>query len=207
MADPLTALMYAVQVMNFLRTLIERTLKEREDSAVEPMPPSILGPEDDSGPHGPSLSLLDREANNNNHDEGEVQAHVPGELALDSSTPSPERKLTTESSPLSFLDSIENIIPCRSCTLVNDCPCEIVSKVNSLVNAVQDSYSAGPSGKAPKNNCESKPEQLGSSDLKKGLRKAKDRHLVMQPVEKEVGVKASILGRSNSRVELTEAWR
>ncbi|MCD7467249.1 hypothetical protein HAX54_004578 [Datura stramonium] len=36
MADPLTALMYAVQVMNFLRTLIEKTLKEREDSLVEP---------------------------------------------------------------------------------------------------------------------------------------------------------------------------
>ncbi|PKI38510.1 hypothetical protein CRG98_041075 [Punica granatum] len=33
MADPLTALMYAVQVMNFLRTLIEKTLREREDSA------------------------------------------------------------------------------------------------------------------------------------------------------------------------------
>ncbi|KAK1299702.1 hypothetical protein QJS10_CPB13g01561 [Acorus calamus] len=35
MDDPLTALMYAVQVMNFLKTLIIRTLKERQNSVVE----------------------------------------------------------------------------------------------------------------------------------------------------------------------------
>ncbi|KAI3444363.1 hypothetical protein Pfo_001028 [Paulownia fortunei] len=33
MADPLTALIHAVQVMNFLKTLIMKTLREREDSA------------------------------------------------------------------------------------------------------------------------------------------------------------------------------
>jgi hypothetical protein len=33
MADPLTALIHAVQVMNFLKTLIIKTVKEREDSA------------------------------------------------------------------------------------------------------------------------------------------------------------------------------
>lgn len=34
MADPLTALMYAVQVMNFLRMLILKALKERQQSTV-----------------------------------------------------------------------------------------------------------------------------------------------------------------------------
>ena len=33
MSDPLTALMHAVQVMNLLKTLIMRTLREREESA------------------------------------------------------------------------------------------------------------------------------------------------------------------------------
>ncbi|KAK2965522.1 hypothetical protein RJ640_008872 [Escallonia rubra] len=33
MADPLTALIHAVQVMNFLKTLITKTLREREESA------------------------------------------------------------------------------------------------------------------------------------------------------------------------------
>jgi hypothetical protein len=34
MADPLTALIHAVQVMNFLKTLILKTVKEREDAAI-----------------------------------------------------------------------------------------------------------------------------------------------------------------------------
>ncbi|MED6156909.1 Rho GTPase-activating protein 1 [Stylosanthes scabra] len=44
MADPITALMYAVQVMNFLKTLILRTLRERKDSVVEPSPRLYLEP-------------------------------------------------------------------------------------------------------------------------------------------------------------------
>ncbi|XP_010914388.1 rho GTPase-activating protein 2 [Elaeis guineensis] len=35
MSDPLTALMHAVQVMNFLKTLILKTLREREEAATE----------------------------------------------------------------------------------------------------------------------------------------------------------------------------
>lgn len=35
MADPLTALIHAVQVMNFLKTLIMKTLREREEAAAE----------------------------------------------------------------------------------------------------------------------------------------------------------------------------
>lgn len=48
--DPLTALMYAVQVMNFLKTLIEKTLRERGSRLVlhqEPGPHG--GPPDDEG--------------------------------------------------------------------------------------------------------------------------------------------------------------
>lgn len=35
MADPLTALIHAVQVMNFLKTLMVRRLREREKAAAE----------------------------------------------------------------------------------------------------------------------------------------------------------------------------
>lgn len=44
MADPLTALMHAVQVMNFLKTLILRTLRDREDAILDAKPTSP-GPE------------------------------------------------------------------------------------------------------------------------------------------------------------------
>ncbi|KAI3732864.1 hypothetical protein L1987_64074 [Smallanthus sonchifolius] len=52
MADPLTALMYAVQVMNFLKTLIVKTLREREDVIVEAGPASRFDHFDENnGPH------------------------------------------------------------------------------------------------------------------------------------------------------------
>ncbi|KAL3655234.1 Rho GTPase-activating protein 1 [Castilleja foliolosa] len=47
MSDPLTALMYAVQVMNFLKTLIIKTLKQREDSLGETCPTTQLEPSDE----------------------------------------------------------------------------------------------------------------------------------------------------------------
>lgn len=57
MDDPLTALMYAVQVMNFLKTLIEKTLRERQDSVVEQAHVCPLQPSDESGHQSPSQSL------------------------------------------------------------------------------------------------------------------------------------------------------
>ncbi|KFK23138.1 hypothetical protein AALP_AAs65178U000700 [Arabis alpina] len=57
MDDPLTALMYAVQVMNFLKTLIEKTLRERQDSVVELPHVFPLEPSDESGNQSPSQSL------------------------------------------------------------------------------------------------------------------------------------------------------
>ncbi|CAD5332370.1 Rho GTPase-activating protein 1 [Arabidopsis thaliana] len=57
MDDPLTALMYAVQVMNFLKTLIEKTLRERQDSVVEQAHAFPLEPSDESGHQSPSQSL------------------------------------------------------------------------------------------------------------------------------------------------------
>lgn len=51
MSDPLTALMYAVQVMNFLKTLIVKTMRQREDSIVESDPTVEPPPSDDGGDH------------------------------------------------------------------------------------------------------------------------------------------------------------
>jgi hypothetical protein len=48
MADPLTALMYAVQVINFLKTLVTRTLRERNNTNVESSPEFYIEPFDDN---------------------------------------------------------------------------------------------------------------------------------------------------------------
>lgn len=55
MADPLTALMYAVQVMNFLKMLILKTLKERQDSAREDACAPSSNPHDHNGYQSPAL--------------------------------------------------------------------------------------------------------------------------------------------------------
>ncbi|KAL1204683.1 Rho GTPase-activating protein 4 [Cardamine amara subsp. amara] len=58
MLDPLTALMYAVQVMNFLKTLIVKTLKDRKESRDKLIPSSDSGPQDHNGDQSSSRQLL-----------------------------------------------------------------------------------------------------------------------------------------------------
>ncbi|KAJ0714344.1 putative transcription factor bZIP family [Helianthus annuus] len=68
MADLLTALMYAVQVMNFLKTLITKNLREREDVVIESSRgPPQEPPLDENGDQGPRLSPHVQQ----NHDEHE----------------------------------------------------------------------------------------------------------------------------------------
>jgi hypothetical protein len=57
MADPLTALMYAVQVMNFLKMLIQKTLKDREESNLEEASLPQKDSPDENGHQKPSVTL------------------------------------------------------------------------------------------------------------------------------------------------------
>ena len=57
MADPLTALMYAVQVMNFLKMLIEKTLKDREESNLDDVSLPQKDPSDENGHHNPGFAV------------------------------------------------------------------------------------------------------------------------------------------------------
>ncbi|KAL8132065.1 hypothetical protein AgCh_007817 [Apium graveolens] len=56
MADPLTALMYAVKVMNFLKTLVEKTMRDREDFVVLESGPAYDSEPSDESDHN-HLSL------------------------------------------------------------------------------------------------------------------------------------------------------
>ncbi|KAJ0554103.1 putative Rho GTPase activation protein [Helianthus annuus] len=70
MTDPLTALMYAVQVMNFLKTLIVKTLREREDVIVEAGP--ALGFDhfdENNGPHCSFRTTVDETNEVENEDQ------------------------------------------------------------------------------------------------------------------------------------------
>lgn len=69
MADPLTALMHAVQVMNLLKTLILRTLKDRKASLLEshspPSSPEFPGTEEPE--HDPQAALWVEDANDDDY--------------------------------------------------------------------------------------------------------------------------------------------
>ncbi|XP_054815438.1 rho GTPase-activating protein 5-like [Prosopis cineraria] len=67
MADPLTALMYAVQVMNFLKTLVIRTLRERKNLSVDSSPQFHFEPSDENGHHSP-LQSCQQDANEESED-------------------------------------------------------------------------------------------------------------------------------------------
>ncbi|KAI3837803.1 hypothetical protein MKW98_004861 [Papaver atlanticum] len=69
MVDPLTALMYAMQIMNFYKILVVKTLKEREDSAAVPFV-SYLEPSDDNLHH--SLSPPYWNASSSRQKEGAI---------------------------------------------------------------------------------------------------------------------------------------
>ncbi|KAJ4954067.1 hypothetical protein NE237_030899 [Protea cynaroides] len=63
--QPLPYLLTTAQVMNFLKTLIIKMLKERGDSVVETDSASALEPSDENGHHSPSqLSMAELEAVN-----------------------------------------------------------------------------------------------------------------------------------------------
>ncbi|XWS43404.1 hypothetical protein CRYUN_Cryun16bG0100700 [Craigia yunnanensis] len=198
MSDPLTALMYAVQVMNFLKTLIIRTLKEREDSMIDSTPVSRLEPSDKNGQQSSSQLHKDVDEDVKNQSEGE-RVFIAQEPAIESPTHSAEENLTTESSSQSFLTSIENICA-GSRSLANNCPCTVVSRVNSLANRLQEGGLRSTSGK-------SRTGQSNCSGLKKGSKKANELSMgcAAGPLEKSKG--ARIIGRINLRAELFEAWR
>ncbi|MFQ6631941.1 hypothetical protein Gotur_009305 [Gossypium turneri] len=194
MSDPLTALMYAVQVMNFLKTLIIRTLKGREDSMVDSAPVSRLEPSDKNGQQSSSQLLKDASEEVKNESKGE-KAFVGQEPALESPTHSAEENLTTESGPQSFLTSIENICAGNR-SLADNCPCTLVSQVNCLANG------------SLRSTCgKSRSDQSGASGLRKGAKKANEQAVgnVTGAVQKNKGTR--IVGLINTRAELFEAWR
>lgn len=93
MADPLTALMYAVQVMNFLKTLIIKTLREREDSIIESAANTLPEPSDENGHHSSSQPCAD-ETSSEENEETDQQLFVSKEPLFESSADSNERTIT-----------------------------------------------------------------------------------------------------------------
>ncbi|KAF2321616.1 hypothetical protein GH714_000643 [Hevea brasiliensis] len=177
MADPLTALMYAVQVMNFLKTLILRTLREREDSVVEPTPISRLEPFDENGHQSSSQSCVEATTKDN---EKTAQTFTADEPVVESSCNYSQKDVITDG---------ENCIH----TFINESDTGIVNGLKVCIHARPGKSKVGQSSSS---NLRKNPGKINRQHSI--LR-------VTMPVEKTVGL--GNLSCLDSRMELIEAWR
>lgn len=199
MADPLTALMYAVQVMNFLKTLILRTLRERKDSVVDPSPARHLEPYDENG-HQSSSQICTKDSTE--EDEKMEQELIGVKPNMESSLESNQKNNSINEEVGSFKGSVEKLDPD-----VNG-SCETSAPVDTSINGTEDEKDNGVTAGVQGNPAKSKTGQSSNSNFKKGSRKVSGQQHVIQaagPIEKTKGI--SKLSRMNSRMELIEAWR
>ncbi|XP_061343989.1 rho GTPase-activating protein 5-like [Gastrolobium bilobum] len=187
MADPLTALMYAVQVMNFLKTLVMKTLREREESMTKSNHVSNLDTFGDDG-HESSSQLIFKDGSESESDHSEEDTvFVAEEPSLQSPSHLIEDGSESETESRSLATPAENIR-----LLAKSFPCNVVSQLCSLRNEIQANISM--SKNLHLNNC----NNVTCS-----------RKVIELPVEgsTEKNRRSAIIGLINSRTELAEAWR
>lgn len=188
MADPLTALMYAVQVMNFLKMLIEKTLKDREESNLGDVFLPQNDPSDENRHHNSGFAV------DSHHAEGSRRPSFFSEEPLLNSPHSTEDK-PNEANPAggdsapsgqtgNFLTNTEGWsqpLPAASATTDTSC----ATTLSSL------------QGKGSRSLNSSRRTRKG---------KGQSGTPAIAPTEKK-SRGASIVSRLNSTVERIEAWR
>ncbi|XP_066358688.1 rho GTPase-activating protein 5-like [Miscanthus floridulus] len=193
MADPLTALMYAVQVMNFLKMLVQKTLKDREESTPEDVLLPQKDPSDENGHQKPSVTL-------------------DSLLEEGSRRPSFAKEEPLLNSPAHSTDDKSNE---TNTTL--GVTAAFTAQTSEVVTSAEDSTSgsqpatAGPVAIADASSTTATHslQGKGSRSLNRRTRKGKGQGqsgtCTAPAAEKSRG--ASIVSRINSKVERIEAWR
>ncbi|KAL6998036.1 Rho GTPase-activating protein 1 [Sarracenia purpurea var. burkii] len=190
MADPLTALMHAVQVMNFLKTLIMMTLKDREDPLLERAPRSHIEPSDENGHHS-SLKQSFEEADEVSQEEEEV--FVANEPFSENSA-----------CPFDDASETENEVHGGKGHLVDK---SFPNQFHIMTNGFEEGSSSSPDEGAQQNTPKKKTCQPSNSNIKKGPKRTSEGPVarVASHVERSKG--SSIVSRLNSRTQRVEAWR
>ncbi|CAN6339697.1 unnamed protein product [Urochloa humidicola] len=192
MADPLTALMYAVQVMNFLKMLVQKTLKDRVESNPEDVLLPQKDPSDENGHQKPSVtldSLLEEGSRRPSFAKEEPLLNSPAHSASNK----PNETNTTEGVTADFtahasevVTSMEDSTSCSQSAIAAPAVTADASCATAT-NSLQGKGSRSPNRRRARKG-------KGQS----GTRTA-------PAVEKSRGV--SIVSRINSKVERIEAWR
>lgn len=202
MDDPLTALMHAVQVMNFLKTLIMKTLKEREDSVIESAAAPRPEPSDENGDQSSSLPYAEEAP----HEQEEMDhVFIAKEPISESSSRSTESESTSERAISDFQVSEPRATPNK--TLAVDFSIAVPTQ-NDIVPAGAEMMIADqPKPVQADARTKTKTGQSSNSNSKKGPGKVNGQVLVRAagPTGKSRGT--SIISRINSGSERVEAWR
>ncbi|KAK4392060.1 Rho GTPase-activating protein 1 [Sesamum angolense] len=199
MSDPLTALMFAVQVMNFLKTLIVKTLREREDSLVEAGPTLLQSePSDEDGAHSISKPIS-LEANEAREDEEVTTANEP--VSNQSSVSTPQAESRTVNEPHRFLSSIENILPANS-------PADVPNFLGTMKDRVEGGNTANSVGRTQPRHRRAKISQTSNANnAKNGSRKRAPSPVARVYKSAEKTKEPDVNSRENSYAERVEVWR
>lgn len=200
MADPLTALMYAVQVMNFLRMLILKTLKERQEPMLGDASIPHLDPSDEHGHQSPQLHL------ESCTEDAKEQGFAPEKPALDSPTRLPEENNTTDEAADTSQTSDNNAVPEGTAVHSTDeLFCETPARTDG--STIGPEIAANGSNAVNVNSRRNKTGQSSYFNHKKGTRKAEGNSAIRGTLPTEKSRGASLVSRINSKVERVEAWR
>ncbi|CAK9184699.1 unnamed protein product [Ilex paraguariensis] len=196
MADPLTALMYAVQVMNFLKTLIEIKLRGRENAVVESDTVAHLEPFDENGHQSPLQLCLEDTAEANEETD---QAFIAEEPELGSTSDSNQVDNSTDEEYQSYSTFSEESDGGGSC--------ETPNQICNVTNETEGNLMNCPKTSVEDYINKSKISQSSDSDQRKGPVKINEQQPVVQamgPENKSKGI--GNLSRINSRTEWIDPW-
>lgn len=188
MADPLTALMYAVQVMNFLKMLIQKTLKDREESNLEEASLPQKDPSDENGHQNPSLPI---------NPQPEETSGRPSFVSEEPLVYSPIH--SAEDKPAAEGDSATCIVQTSNVRSGVEGSASCSQPALAARSAIADASCATAANLLPSRGNRS----MNSRRTRKGKRQCGTP--AAPPAEKSRG--ASIVSRINSKVERIEAWR
>ncbi|KAI0491520.1 hypothetical protein KFK09_025780 [Dendrobium nobile] len=184
MADPLTALMYAVQVMNFLKMLILKTLKERQGSVLEDSKTPHPDPHDENGHQSHILQLGVQ------YEEKTDQAFISEDPILDDPILLPEENYSKDAVVESNEEALQELAVkgiTEASTTDLETAAEILTKVH--VNSRRTR-----SGQA-------------SNSKQKRTRKLSRQSTNKSSTQAEKSKATTIVSRINSKSERVEAWR
>ncbi|KAJ6798171.1 rho GTPase-activating protein 4-like [Iris pallida] len=206
LVDPLTALMYAVQVMNFLRMLILKNLKSRQESRLEDAFVLHSDPSDENGHYSPQLPL------ETCSEEAVEQVFAPEEPTLDSITQLSEEKNPTDDAAL------ETSKPCITQLSEEDsatggAALDAVSEETTVYcnddqtggQTNREEIAVNSLGLTRVKSRKTRKAKSSNGNHKRGTRKVNGPARETQEAEKSKGT--SIVSRINSKVERIEAWR